>query len=365
MDIQAAVIHEGGLPFSIETLSLGEPRADEVLVRMVAAGVCHSDLVIARQDAPTRLPIVLGHEGAGIVERVGSAVDHVAVGDHVVLSFPSCGKCASCAGGHPAYCSTGAELMMAGNRPDGTTSLTSKQGEIGSFFFGQSSFATHCVAYARNVVKVSRDAPLELIAPFGCGYITGAGTVLNVLRPKPGDDIAIFGCGGVGLAALMAAKIAGCRDIIAVDPVESRRHLAMELGAAQVLDPMHSDVSQTILDLGGVGLTVDTSGVRAVQEMAVRILRRRGVCALLGGGAGGTKIELDQRELLFGGFTVMGVVEGDSDPQTFIPYLVDQFLAGRFPVDKITRFYDFPDINRAVADSESGQTVKPVLRFSA
>ena len=238
MKIRAAVLPAPHSSFAIEELELDEPRSNEVLVRIVATGICHTDLSVVEQDLPAPTPIVLGHEGAGVVERVGSDVRHVAPGDHVVLTFPSCGTCAKCVAGRAYFCEQILALALAGVRTDGSPTVRASDHPVCGCFFGQSSFATHALAYARNTVKVPREAPLEMLAPLGCGIQTGAGTVLNVLKPGGSDTIAVFGCGAVGLAAVMAAHLSGCRTIIAVDRVDSRLELARDLGATHTSTPL-------------------------------------------------------------------------------------------------------------------------------
>ena len=231
MKVTAAVVHEEAQPFSVEDLELEEPRADEVLVRVVATGICHTDVIVRDQWYPVPLPAVLGHEGAGVVERVGEGVSKVQPGDHVVLSFASCGECTNCLSGWPTYCLNFYDQNFGGSRPDGSNALSKDGDAVHGRFFGQSSFASYSVAAERSVVKVREDAPLELLGPLGCGVQSGAGGVLNILRPTPGTSIAVFGTGAVGMSAIMAASIAGCTIIISIDVKASRMELARELGA--------------------------------------------------------------------------------------------------------------------------------------
>src|SRR5580693_4370229 len=211
VDAMAAVVREKGGRFALERVCLDEPRPDEVLVRIRGVGMCHTDLVARDQYFPVPLPAVLGHEGAGVVEAVGSAVTKVAPGDHVVLSFASCGACANCRQGAYAYCDDLYGRNFSGARPDGSRTCCDADGHrIGGSFFSQSSFATRALATERNVVKIPSDVPVELMGPLGCGIQTGAGAVMNALRPKAGESIAIFGAGSVGMAAALAARVVGC-----------------------------------------------------------------------------------------------------------------------------------------------------------
>src|SRR5438309_488089 len=260
VDVVAAVVKAKGEPFKIEQVQLDEPRADEVLVKVVGTGVCHTDLICRDQWYPVPLPAVLGHEGSGVVEAVGSAVTKVQPGDHVVLSFVSCGECVACKEGAPAYCGGLYDLNFSGLRPDKTTALSSGGSPVHGHFFGQSSFATYALAYERNVVKVDRTAPLELLGPLGCGIQTGAGAVLNSLHPDAGSSIVVFGVGSVGLAAVMAAHVAGCTTIVAVDLKPSRLEAAKRVGATHVIDP-----SSTARGSGGV--PQNDSVVEAIQDI--------------------------------------------------------------------------------------------------
>lgn len=362
MQVDAHVVRAAGGPFVLERVDLDEPRSDEVLVRIVATGICHTDLAIANQYFPLPLPWVLGHEGAGIVERVGGAVPDLEIGDHVVLSFTSCGECHSCLQGRPAYCDKWFDLNISGRREDGTDTIRDAQGApVSACFFHQSSFAQFAIAQRRNVVRVRKDAPLEMLGPLGCGIQTGAGAVLNVLKPAPGASMAVFGAGAVGLAAIMAAKIAGCSRIIAVDKVDSRLALASDVGATMTLQG--SNAAEQIIADGGVDFSIEATGLPAVAEAAISVLNRSGVCGVLGTPPRGGTLSIDWPFLSLGR-TVRGIVEGDADPQVFIPQLVDYFLEGRLPLDKIVRFYSMRDFNEAVNDCHRGDAIKPVVRYS-
>lgn len=213
MKITAAVATEPKTPFDVVELDLDDPRPDEVQIRLVATGVCRTDAIVRDQWYPTPLPAVLGHEGAGVVEKVGSAVSSVRPGDHVVLSFNSCGACKLCLTGHPAYCENFYAHNFAGQRSDGTTALSLNGRQFSSHFFGQSSFASHANVAERSVVRVPEDAPLEILGPLGCGIQTGAGAILNVLQPRPGSAVVVFGAGAVGLSAVLAAKLRNATTI--------------------------------------------------------------------------------------------------------------------------------------------------------
>jgi aryl-alcohol dehydrogenase len=362
MKIQAAVTRAQGEPFSIETVTLSGPGPNEVLVRVVATGVCHTDAV-GRDLAVSPYPIVLGHEGSGIVERVGDNVTSVIPGDHVVMSFAHCGHCDNCLTGHPTVCATFNKLNFGGRMEDDTARL--HQGETAlSNFFGQSSFGTHAVAHERNVVKVDKDVDLALLGPLGCGIQTGAGTVLNRLKPEFSTSIAVYGCGAVGLSAVMAARIAGCPQIFAVDVHDNRLELARELGATHTFNGKKVDVVREIkaISNGGSHYAVETTGAPPVVRQCLNALRPLGQAAIVGV-TPEMKIDV-HNDLMAEGKSMIGVIEGDSVPRVFIPRLVEFYKAGRFPFDRLVRFYAFTDISQAFEDSSSGATVKPILRLS-
>lgn len=367
-EMRAAIFREDVAEALIEPVTFTGLRDDEVLVKLVATGICHTDLTCRNGFMPMGRPIVLGHEGAGIVESVGKAVASIAAGDRVVLSFLPCGECPNCAKGVPAYCHSFMPLNLSGRRLDGTTGFTSEKGEISTHFFGQSSFATHSVANERNVVKVRDDAPLELLGPLGCGIQTGAGSVMNVLKPEAGDSIVVFGAGGVGLAAVMAAVVEGCTPIVIVEPNAERRALALEVGATHVIDPTDGgNVVERLMALsGGIGLNhaFDTCGIPAVINQGIEALGQRGQIALVTGNTLEAVLPLPILPMIGRGITVRGVNMGDSVPKSFIPKLIDLVVDGRFPIEKLVKFYAFDDINHALEDQENGRTVKPILRMS-
>jgi aryl-alcohol dehydrogenase len=372
MKITAAIVPARAQPFAIEQLDLAALNADEVLVRIVASGLCHTDLH-ARDGYFANLPypVVCGHEGAGIVEEVGAAVTDLAPGDPVVISFPWCGDCEPCTAGRISYCTNARPLKSGGRRADGSTPMQRADGSpVYSCFFQQSSFATFALAPAKDIVKLRRDAPIDMLGPLGCGLQTGAGAVLNVIQPQgqsiAGQSIAIYGVGGVGLAGLMAAKITGCDPIIAIDRLPARLALARELGATHALESRSdNNFAETLAEIrkltgGGTHFALETSAVPQVFRLAVDALRGLGTCILVGSARAGTEVSFEM-PWLQGGRTVRGVIQGDSRPRDFIPRLVDLFMEGHFPLDRLVTRYDLADINRAAADAASGATIKPVL----
>jgi aryl-alcohol dehydrogenase len=361
MRITAALSRSADAPFELAEVELDDPRPDEILVEIRAAGMCHTDLTMKAAWPPTLSPIVLGHEGAGVVAAVGAGVTSVQPGDHVLLSYRSCRGCPQCTGGHPTYCREFRTLNATGTRPDGSTTMRRDGAPVYGSFFGQSSFASHALAHASSVVVVGADVALGVAAPLGCAVQTGAGAVLNVLRPEPDASLAVFGTGGVGLSALMAGVAAGVGTIVAVDPVDERRQLAAELGATAVLDPGSDDVVDAIRQLtdGGATHALDTTARGAVINQAIEALAPLGTLALVGVGA--PELTIDVQKLIGRGGTLRGVIEGDAVPQTFIPLLLELHAAGRLPLERMIRTYAFEEIEAAAADAAAGSAIKPVL----
>jgi aryl-alcohol dehydrogenase len=366
MQITAAVAREQGAKLSLETLEIEDPRANEILVKVVATGVCHTDLVVRDGMLPTPLPVVLGHEGSGIVEKVGAAITKVKPGDKVVMTFNSCGHCPSCQDHHISYCHEFFPRNFFAARADGSSALSSKGERVNGNFFGQSSFATHAICHEVNVVKVPDNAPLELLGPLACGIQTGAGAVMNALNVTAGKSFAVFGSGSVGLSALMAAKVVGATTIIAVDMNDDRLAMATELGATHTINPGKVDATEEIMKITSYGLNfaLDTTGLSKVIRSAVMALAPMGTCGILGASAMGTEINLDEVHFMSGGRRLMGIVEGESNPDTFIPMLANLYAQGRFPFDKLVKFYSLEEINEAIHDSETGKTIKPIVRMN-
>jgi aryl-alcohol dehydrogenase len=350
---RAAVLRGFDQGFSLEEIRLAELRPDEVLVEIAGAGMCHTDMLPrAPELGATLTPVVLGHEGSGVVTEVGAAVTGVRPGDHVLLSFASCGTCRECLQGGPAYCEEFNLRNVSGGYPDGSTGAVDADGNpVRNRWFGQSSFARHAVAAARDLVVVDPELPLELLGPLGCGLQTGAGTVLNEMRLAPGQSIAIFGAGPVGLAAVMAAKLSGAGEIVVVDLIESRLEMATELGATRTVRGSVGD------QVTGMDFSFETTAVDKVIGDAIAVLGRRVKAVLVGVGSG----LLTVHPSALAGRTVTYVLEGSAVPKVFLPRLIDFWRHGRFPFDRLIRTYPMDDIDIAEQDSLSGVTIKPVL----
>ncbi|MFV0375326.1 NAD(P)-dependent alcohol dehydrogenase [Microbacterium sp.] len=363
---RAAVLPTPGEPFEIREIEVGEPRADEVLVRLVATGLCHTDLGVRFGGIPFPAPGVLGHEGAGVVVRVGDDITEVVPGDRVLLSFTSCGSCDGCATGHPAYCRTWLPRnIFDGARDDGTSALSQGGAPIGSHFFGQSSFAEYAVADRRSIVKVAGDADLTTLAPLGCGVQTGFGSVWNVLDLQPGQSLAVVGTGAVGLSAVLAAAQREAGILVAVDIVPERLDLARQLGATHALDGCADDLVAQLTEItAGAGLDAafDTTGNPQVARTALDALGTRGIVAVCGAPPPGTEIPVDIQGILTGK-RLVGVTMGDALPQTLVPELVRQHADGRLPLERLIATYRLDEIERAVHDMHAGVTVKPVIVF--
>ncbi len=366
MKIRAAVAWEAGAPLSIEELDLDDPRDDEILVRNEAVGVCHTDDNARLGRVPVVFPIILGHEGAGVVERTGSQVTRVRPGDRVLFTPDYCGRCEQCVLGRTPYCDEAVAVTFTGTRLDGSPRAHQDGKPVRAAFFGQSSFATHSLVTERNIVPVPKDAPLHYLAGFTCGVQAGAGALLNAMPVGPGRTAAVFGTGAVGLAAVMAASASGADEIIAVDRVAHRLRLAVELGATHAIDTTGRELADVTAEIvkvtrKGVNVALDTTGNPAVIMAAVESLATHGTASVVT--SSGAPITVPPGSLLLKGRRLRGTVGGDISPVVFIPRLLDLHARGRFPVDRLVRNYPFPEVAAAIADSLSGATVKPVLTF--
>jgi aryl-alcohol dehydrogenase len=363
MEITAAVVEKVGGSFNLKKLSLDEPRPDEVLVRVVATGTCHTDIV-ARNNffgIPNFFPVILGHEAAGIVEKVGSSVTGLQPGDNVVMTFGSCGQCVNCKSGRPAYCQKSLPLNFGGCRLDGSHSHHNDFEDVSDNFFSQSSFATYAIGDQNNVIKVPKEAPLEILGPLGCGIQTGAGAIINSLKVSAGNSLIISGAGAVGLAAVLAAKACSATTIVAIDINDERLKFALELGATHIVNSKNENVVETLNKIlpDGFDFGFDTTGKNQVINNTMAALRSTGEMGIVG--LSETTLEINMPLFIAKGIRLKGIFEGDSVPSVFIPALVNMYLNGQFPFDKLIRKYKFEDINQAIDDSEKGVCIKPVI----
>lgn len=347
MLINALVLRKKGGPFKMEEVELDDPKDDEILVSMMATGICHTDIAVANGELWEHFPSVLGHEGAGIVTKVGKKIKKVVPGDKVILSFDSCGKCEACKDDHPADCSKFEQLNLKWKRADGSSTIRDAKGKpVGSCFFGQSSLASYALVHERNAVLIQGDFDeLLYFAPLGCGIQAGAGTVINELQPEKNQTIGIFGAGAVGLAAVMAASLLGVKKIIVVDKIPGRLKLAKELGATTVAKQMPA---------GELDFVVETTGDTKIIKQALSVLKSNGTGTFLA-------ISKTEPKKLKPKQTIIQSTAGDSTPQEFIPFLIKEYRKGNFPIDKLIEFYPADEINAAIKDSLSGKVIKPVL----
>jgi aryl-alcohol dehydrogenase len=363
MEITAAIVKEKGSNFELQKVILDAPGAEEVLVKIVATGICHTDMV-ARDFVmgSPNFPVILGHEGSGIIEKVGEDVHHLKVGDHVVLTYGFCGECEICRTGNPAYCYEFFQRNFSGATVDGDHHHHDLAGNaINDNFFSQSSFATYAIAHKNNVIAVPKDVPLEILGPLGCGIQTGAGAIINTLRIKVGSSVVISGTGAVGLSAVMAAKASSATTIIAVDINEERLAFAKELGATHIINSLTENVPQRIREISpnGVQYGVDTTGRNEVINNTLNSMAPVGELAIIG--VATKPLELATNIFLTKGYKIKFVNQGDSVSEEFIPKLIKMYQNRQFPFDKLIKTYSFEDINQAVEDSEKGKTIKSVL----
>lgn len=368
MDVKALVVSEKDAPFEMQDVELADPGRGEVRVRIVATGVCHTDAITRAGDMPMPFPSILGHEGSGVVDAVGEGVTQVAVGDGVIIGWPWCGECRNCLDGQPRYCLRTGDALVSGRRFKGdlrgTTAYTRGGEDLNGHFFGQSSFATYSITRADALVRAPEGAPIELLGPLACGLATGAGAVLNEARPRLGDSILVAGVGAVGLAAIMAARNSGVTRIIATDLHDSRLAMAEEFGATHTINSGASDVVAEVERITGstVDFAFDCTGVISVIEQLASTVGMLGTLVLVGGAPAGASFSLDHLSTLWGK-RVIGVLGGGGRSGQLIPALIELYQQGRFPFDRLVRYYDMDQIEQALADSASGEVIKPVLRM--
>jgi len=360
MTVIAAIVEEPKGKFELSEVELDDIRDNEVLVRVEASGICHMD-VEASDLVP--LPAIFGHEGVGIIEKKGSKISGVEVGDRVVISYASCGECSRCNAEKPYYCEEGWDITFSGKRLDGSHTAFRDGTPISAAFFGQSSFASHAITYQENIVTADMSVPVEVLAALPCGFLTGSSIIHEQFAVEAGSAVAVFGVGAVGLGSIMAAKIMGASPIIAIDVKPSRLELAKELGATHVINAIEEDVLSVIADITGKGpaYSVDTTGNEAAFNNAL-------ACLATGGRMAGCILPSPMEDFTFKpfvwfekGLSMEAVSFGNGVAQKMIPIMIDWYKNGKFPVDKLVQTYPFDQINTAVDDAHKGITVKPVL----
>jgi NDMA-dependent alcohol dehydrogenase len=368
MKTRTAVIYAPGEPIRVEEIELDPPKDHEVLVRMVAAGICHSDYHIISGELPSYLPLALGHEGAGIVEEVGPNVTNCKPGDHVVLSFvPACGHCRYCISGHSNLCNMGANILM-GPQLDGTFRMHSEKADIGQMCV-ISTFSERTIVSDMSVVVVADYYPLNRAVLVGCGVPTGIGAVIHRAKVEPGSTVMIIGCGGIGMNVVQGAALAGARMIIAVDINDFKLEKAKELGATHTINSKNQDPVQVSKDLTwgeGVDYAFEAIATPATIGQAYAALGKNGTVVVIGlTPATAESIPIPPLDLVLFQKTVMGTLYGDSQPRYDIPNLLKMYHAGKIKLDEmVTRTYTLDQVNEAYADMLAGKNIRGVIEFA-
>lgn len=375
MQIKAAVLHESGLPqpyadsrpLRVETLELNEPGPGEVLIKLKAAGLCHSDLSVINGSRPRPTPMALGHEAAGYVAKLGQGVNDLKVGDLVALVFvPSCGQCVLCMEGRPALCEPGAQSNTQGTLLGGARRLFGSKGQSINHHVGVSAFADHAVVSRRSCIRIDADIDPVQAAIFGCAVLTGVGAVMNTAAVKPGTHVAVVGLGGVGFCGVLGALASGAQQVIAVDLQESKLQKALELGATAALNAQDPDLIEKIKDLtqGGVHYALEFAGSVRAMQAAYNMTRRGGVTVSASLPAPTELWPLQQVNMVAEERTIKGSYVGSCVPGRDLPRYVAMFLAGKLPVDRLMgERLSLNQINEGFDRLATGQTMRDVIVF--
>jgi len=366
MKTRAAILYEPNTPLRVESLDLEPPRIGEVLVKLVATGVCHSDWHLVTGDTQHPMPVVLGHEGAGIVEAVGEGVTRVKPGDHVALNWaPNCGSCFYCLNDRPNLCSAYVEPIWAGTMMDGTSRL-SKDGRTVYHFSALACFADYTVVPYECCVPLCKEVPFKIAALIGCAVTTGVGAVLNTAEVRPGSSVAVFGAGGVGLSIILGACLAGASRIIAVDRVEAKCHMAIEFGATHALiaGSETNDAIRALTEGRGADYVFEAIGIPAVQEQCLDAARPGGVIILAGVAPMGSNTNLPGAIITRQEKTVMGTYYGSANTARDFPLYADLYIKGKLDLDRlVSKTYPLEEINQAYADMLCGKVARGVIVF--
>ncbi len=368
MKARAAVLHEAGQKLDVREVDVQDPRPGEVLIRMAAGGICHSDLHVMQGKLTAQLPAVLGHEGSGVVAAVGAGVTSVKPGDHVLpLWRLSCGECEYCTNGRPALCAAGMQIRMTGRLADGTSRFSLGGKEI-KHFAGVSTFSEYSVVPAPAVLKIPSDIPLDRAALLGCAVITGVGAVFNCARVRPGSSVAVFGAGGVGLNVVQGAAIAGAQMIIAVDLLERKLEFARQFGATHTVNAAAADPVEQVRALTGgrgVDYAFEVVGTPKTVRQAYDALAKRGMAVAVGVSPTAAEVSVPLLPMVFEERVLTGSMYGSASPKTDIPKLITLYRAGRLKLDELlTRTYPFEQINAAYEALERGEVARSVVTFN-
>lgn len=380
---KAVLLYEPKGKFVIEEVEYDEPREDEVLVKVEACGICHTDARQRQYCTTVKLPAILGHEGAGVVEKTGSGVTDFQPGDHVVMTIPHCGECEACRRGEYISCKN--TMKMYFGREDGTPRVTNKDGLPCGHQMGQGSFGEYVLCHKSSCVKIEEDIPFYLAGPVGCGFTTGSGTVLNYLKPKAEDSVAVFGCGGTGMPSVMGAKLAGCKTIIAVDVQAEKLELAKELGATHTINvsdlekekghsvplsgpasvywpvsyPLADEIKR-LTDGKGVDYAIVTAPLQEVISPAIFSLAKFGECCIT---ASLSVTEVPTIFMQANNLKISSCGMGCANKYEFFPYLLGEYKKGNYQMDKLIKRYKFTEVEQAFEDLESGDVIKAVLEW--
>jgi len=363
--MKAAVQYETGGPLVVDEVTLDDPQENEILVKIVASGVCHSDLHFMKGEMPVPVPVVMGHEGGGIVEKVGPGVTSVKPGDHILMMVAfSCGKCRYCIEGRPTRCVENLPIQMMASLPGGGKRLH-KDGQEVSHLFGLAAFAEYAVIHERSAVKIREDAPLDVVCLMGCGTTTGIGAAINTTGMKAGETIAVYGCGGVGLSAIIGAKLAGAGKIIAVSRSDRKLEKAKELGADYVVKASEEDPPTKIKELtgGGADYSIEAVGGSATISQAFGSIHSGGKCVVAGMAPLIDMLTIAPFEFLLGK-TLVGTVQGDIVAPIEIPRYVDMYMEGKLPIDKlISNTFSLDQVNEAYAALDKSEVIRSVIKI--
>jgi len=360
---KAAVLYNFGEALKIESLNMRDPQPDEVVVKLAASGVCHSDLSVQQAKLPFPPPVVLGHEGAGVVEEVGKDVRHLHPGDHVVLSWvENCGRCHYCIAGHAHLCDAMMQSMMSGGEM-----IFEKDGTHIARMAGVASFSERTIVRGNAAIKIGADVPLDRACLVGCGVMTGVGAVVNTAKVQPGDTVAVYGCGGVGLNVIQGAALSGASRIIAVDLSPAKLELAKTFGATDVVDGGDGNAPDQVRHLTdglGVDFAFEVIGVPAVIQQAYLSLKRGGKCVVVGVPPMGTMVEIPGQMISLEEKSVIGSLYGSANMKRDMPRLIDLYQRKKLKLDElVSKRIKLEDVNTAFADMEKGAVARSVIVF--